>query len=110
MVVVMLGCLLRLPGTAVGQWYRGGTLHEATGLEWQNADAQNHLATAADMVAALVKGGNATITYQTIDDVRIYAELLSGCITEATKTRAASTLPVQDIAALRVVSMEWQAK
>jgi len=45
-----------------------------------------------------------------MEDVRPYAELLSGCITEATKTRAAWTLPVQDIAALCVGSLEWQVK
>jgi hypothetical protein len=112
LVVCILGhCLwIFFPGAAFGQWYAGGTLHEANGLEWQQADASNRLATAADMVATVAKGGNTTITYQTVEDVRPYAELLSGCITQATKTRAASTLPVQDIAALCVASMEWQVK
>jgi hypothetical protein len=45
-----------------------------------------------------------------MDDVRPYAELLAGCITQATRTRAAATLPVQDIAALCVGSLQWQVK
>jgi hypothetical protein len=112
LVVVPLGHVLWVcfPGTAFGQWYSGGTLHNANGVEWQQADARNRLATAADMVAAVVKGGDTTIQYRTVEDFRPYAELLAACITEATKTRAASTLPVQDIAALCVGSLEWQVK
>ena len=112
MVVCMLGYVLCVcfSGTAFGQWYSGGTLHAANGSQWQQADERNRLATAADMVTAVAKGGNTTIQYHTVEDVRPYAEQLSDCITEATKTRAASTLPVQDIAALCVVSMQWQVK
>ena len=112
MVLGMLGCLcwIVVPGTALGQWYSGGTLHAANGMEWQQADASNRLATAADMVVAVAKGGDSTIQYRTLDDVRPYATQLSACITEATKTRAAATLPVQDIAALCVASLQWQVK
>ena len=101
---------LCVPGTAFGQWYSGGTLHAANGLAWQKADAKNRLATAADMVAAIAKGGDTNLTYQTVEDFRPYAEQLAACITEATQTKAAATLPVQDIAALCVVSMQWQVK
>jgi hypothetical protein len=112
MVRGMLGCLLWIfvPGIAVGQWHSGGTLHAANGVEWQQADASNRLATAADMVAAVVKEGGTNITSSTVEDVRPYAEQLAACITAATQTRAAATLPVQDIAALCVVSLQWQGK
>ena len=111
-VVGMLGCLLWivLPGIAVGQWYSSGTLHNASGLAWQQADASNRLATAADLVAAVVKEGGTNITSSTVEDFRPYAEQLAACITEATQTRAAATLPVQDIAALCVISLQWQGK
>jgi hypothetical protein len=99
-----------VPGTAVGQWYRGGTLHDAHGLAWQHADAHNRLATAADLVVALAKGGNTTLHYHTVDDIRPYAVQLAACITEATKTRAGAMLPVQDIATLCVESLHWQGK
>lgn len=108
----MLGHFLWVcvPGTAFGPWNSGGTLHAANGLAWQKADAKNRLATAADMVAAIAKGGETNLTYQTVEDFRSYAEQLAACITEATQTKAAATLPVQDIAALCVVSMQWQVK
>ena len=111
-VVGILVCLLWifLPSIAVGQWYSGGTLHAASGLAWQQANASNRLATAADMVAAVVKEGGTTITSSTVEDVRPYAEQLAACITEATRTRAAATLPVQDLAALCVGSLQWQGK
>jgi hypothetical protein len=101
-VGVLLGYCLWVwcPGTAVAQWYSGGTLHAANGLAWQQAEVSNRLATAADMVAAVAKVGDTTLHYRTGDDLRPYAEQLAACITEATKTRAASTLPVQNIAAL----------
>ena len=112
MVVCMLGHVLWVcvPSTAFGPWYSGGTLHAANGLAWQKADANNRLATAVDIVAALAKGGDTTIPYQTAEDLRPYAEQLAACITAATQTKAAATLPVQDIAALCVVSMQWQVK
>ena len=79
-------------------------------VKWQQADASNRLATAADMVAAVVKEGGTNITSSTVEDVRPYAEQLAACITAATRTRAAATLPVQDLAALCVVSLQWQGK
>lgn len=108
----ILGGLLWIvgPGRVFGQWYSGGTLHKATGVEWQQADASNQLATAADMVAAVVKEGGTNITYSTVEDVRPYAVQLAACITEATKTRVGAMLPVQDIAALCVGSLQWQGK
>lgn len=35
------------------QWYEGGTLHQASGLDWQQAAYDNKLATAADIIAKL---------------------------------------------------------
>src|SRR5262245_14869228 len=112
MVVYLLGhcCWVFFPGTALGQWYSGGTLHDANGLEWQKADNSNRLATAADMVAAVAKGGGTPMHSHTVEDIRLYAEQLTTCITEATKTRAAATIPVQDIAGLCMVSMQWLGK
>ena len=110
--VCMLGQFLWIcfPGTACGQWYSGGTLHAANGLEWQQANESNRLATAADMVAAVAKGGDTKILYHTVEDFRPYAEQLAACITEATKTKVGAMLPVQDIAELCVVSMQWRVK
>jgi hypothetical protein len=62
------------------------------------------------MVTTVVKGGDTKIPDGTVEDVRPYAEQLAACITEATKTKVGAMLPVQDIAELCVVSMEWRAK
>ena len=53
-VVGMLGGLLWIlvPGIAVGQWYSSGTLHNASGLEWQQADARKAI------LEALREAGN----------------------------------------------------
>lgn len=37
------------------EWYEGGTLHQASALEWQEATQANKLATAGDFVATAFK-------------------------------------------------------
>src|ERR1051326_7097379 len=80
LMVCLLGpCLWAcVPCPVFGQWFSGGTLHHANGAAWQQADPRNRLATAADMIAVSAKGRETTIPYHTIDDLRLYAELLSG--------------------------------
>jgi hypothetical protein len=50
LVIIML-FLIPSSGYAK-EWYEGGTLHNATALEWQNATFQNKLATCGDIVSA----------------------------------------------------------
>jgi len=83
----------------LGQWYSGGTLHKANGLDWQKANARNRLATAADMVNTIVQNGKSKIKPQGIEAIKPYAEKLSICITEATKTKEVYTVSVREIAA-----------
>ncbi len=40
------------------QWYEGGTLHDATLLEWKQSTPENKLATIADMVSATYNQGS----------------------------------------------------
>lgn len=40
------------------QWYEGGTLHEATLVEWKQAAPGNKLATIGDMVSATYNQGS----------------------------------------------------
>lgn len=42
---------------AAKQWYEGGTLHQASGLDWHHGDDADKLATAADLIARLNNGG-----------------------------------------------------
>lgn len=73
-VTTLLLCLI-LSGIAVAEWYEGGTLHNATALEWQQADYANKLATAGDWVSAFwsnerfIPELQANIT--TMDDIRL---------------------------------------
>lgn len=42
-------------GVSGRPWYEGGTLHDATVVEWRAASARNRLATAADWVPILLE-------------------------------------------------------
>lgn len=41
--------------TSPRKWYEGGTLHKSTMKEWNQASYSNKLATAADIVLAMLK-------------------------------------------------------
>lgn len=59
------------------EWYEGGTLHEANGLEWQQATYANKLATAGDLVAASFKSGKLVPELANsitgVDDIKVMA-------------------------------------
>lgn len=61
-----------------GSWYEGGTLNDATALEWQDASYSNKLATCADFVAKMDSDGQFVASVDndinTIEDIRPYAE------------------------------------
>lgn len=50
--IVMPVNLSVVPHVQAAEWYEGGTLHQATALEWQQASDANKLATAADIAAS----------------------------------------------------------
>lgn len=56
------------------EWYEGGTLHDANGLEWQQATYANKLATAGGLVAIVFQAGRLTAqlanTITGVDDVK----------------------------------------
>lgn len=52
-------------------WYKGGTLHKASLLEWKNASVRNRRATAADIIAAIEPHLNRV-------QLRVYTETLEG--------------------------------
>lgn len=56
-LVLILGMSTLAPGylavtsaAHAAEWHEGGTLHQATALEWQQASHANKLATAADII------------------------------------------------------------
>jgi len=71
------------------KWYVGGTLHEKSALEWQEADHADKLATCADFVAKLwkMRGFKARIqdSITSMDDLKPYAEKLVTFLDAATE-------------------------
>ena len=56
------------------RWFEGGTLHNGTALDWQNASQRNRLATVADFVAVLWQEGqlkpSISVHISSVDDMR----------------------------------------
>lgn len=88
-IALTLITLLALSFAALAQanWYEGGTLHEASALEWQQAADANKLATAGDLFAILVQNGHisSTITSQIsgVGDLRRFAQELANQLDDA---------------------------
>lgn len=57
------------------EWYVGGTLHNASGLEWQEATYENKLATCGDFVSKMWQDKSFKLEIQqrlkTMDDVKV---------------------------------------
>lgn len=72
-----------------GEWYEGGTLSNAGILEWQQATAENRLASSADMVALLYQKKLLTPAIsskiRSMDDLRPHALELVTCLNESAK-------------------------
>ncbi|RUR27716.1 hypothetical protein [Vreelandella nanhaiensis] len=72
---------------AQANWYEGGTLHEASALEWQQATDGNKLATAGDLFAVLMQNGYITssITSQIkgVSDLRRFSQELANQLDDA---------------------------
>lgn len=83
-------------------WYQGGTLHKATGNDWQQASQSNRLATAGDFAAAVLKG-----KFNSMDQLKIYANELAICITKATEDGVGGDKKVSEIAAACAIVMGW---
>lgn len=78
---VILVVVLSLFSLSVhAEWYEGGSLHNANAIEWQQADDDNKLATAGDLIAAAYQKGmlKSSLTNQIsgVDDIRPLAEEL----------------------------------
>lgn len=101
------------------KWWKGGTLHKKSILEWQDADARDKLATCADFVGGTWKDGNFIPKIQnsivTVDDMRPYAEELVAFIDAAGKRHENAkqneilyaNQDVAGFASLGVVTMKW---
>lgn len=73
----------------VGQkkWYVGGTLHEASAIDWQHATAEDKLATVADLLARAWENDllapDVRTQIGTIEDFKPFAATLTADLDEA---------------------------
>lgn len=83
------------------EWHKGGNLHNVSGLGWQEASQGNRLATASDFVATALAD-----RVNTIEDLYLFANELTACITEATQEAERGRPLVSETAAACVLLME----
>lgn len=71
------------------EWYEGGTLHQATALQWQKASDANKLATCGDLVSVMYKNKSLKPEMQRsikkMDDIKLLASQLKNGLDEAFK-------------------------
>lgn len=82
-----------LAAGAAGNWYEGGTLHNAALKEWAGAVTQNKMATMADMVVA------AKIAKRPMDVVERSVRAAS-CIDDVARDKASQSQDVATVAAM----------
>lgn len=83
------------------EWYKGGTLHNATAREWHRSTARNQLATSADFVAAAKVAAN-------MEQLRTRATAVRKCITEATDDPDLYNQKVSEVAAACIVLLRYK--
>jgi len=94
--------LLVVPVVAFAEeWYKGGTLHNATAREWHQSTARNQLATSADFVAAAKVAAN-------MEQLRTRATAVRKCITEATDDPDLYSQKVSEVAAACIVLLHYK--
>ncbi|MCT8466997.1 hypothetical protein KZO85_00200 [Chromohalobacter canadensis] len=114
---VALLALVSLPAMAA-EWYENGTLHDKSGLEWQDASYANKLATAGDFVATAYQrdrlAPRISSRISDVDDMRPLAEELVNQLNDvfaphpdAATSKALSNQKVNETAAMLMVMMDW---
>ncbi len=105
-------------------WYKGGTLHDKTALEWQKASNANKLATCADFITKAVISGMLKESLKTkldttkekyIQELRPYAEELVDFLNAATEKdndpvvnqKLFANQKVSEIAIMGMMMMDW---
>ncbi|WP_204150425.1 hypothetical protein [Leptolyngbya sp. CCY15150] len=102
-----------------GEWYEGGTLHNAGALEWQQASYENKLATCADFVSSMWEEKSLKPSIQnqikSMDDIRTLAQELVTQMDAAMEEKSNpeeneqiyANQKVSDIAVILMLSMNW---
>lgn len=85
-------------------WYEGGTLHRASLAEWKSAPASNRLATSGDWAAHIL--GEDQVRQIGMDGLRVRAQQMSNCVTEAA-AGPSPNLAASQAAAACAVLLNW---
>ncbi|AJC66877.1 hypothetical protein [Dickeya zeae] len=100
-------------------WYQGGTLHNATALEWQKASRDNKVATCADILASMYEkkrlAPSIVSSLKSIDDFKPYALKLADQLDQAFKPdpnvaknkKLFANQTVSETAAMLLILMKW---
>lgn len=105
--LLMLGSIACDGGTPRTKWYQGegGTLHNATVVDWKAAIHANRLATCADFVAgALERKGQRP---PSLEDLKLRAERLLQEMDKAIVDSTIGSRKVSSIAAGTMILMGW---
>lgn len=86
------------------KWYEGGTLHKSNMREWSAASYRNRLATSSDFAAHMLKERGTPP--KSMDELKVYAVLLEGNMSEANADGLANIDQVSYIAATIWILME----
>ncbi|MEO1827675.1 MAG: hypothetical protein ABGX82_02465 [Pseudomonas sp.] len=79
------------------QWYEGGTLHEASGLDWQKAAYADKLATAGDILARLNNVGSLSPQIAgRVNEIDDYKPLAAELVTQLDDAFAPDPDPAQN--------------
>ena len=97
--IILGSAFLLVSFPSLAYWHDGGTLHNASASEWLSASYSNRLATSADFAAA-------TKLASDMAGLRVVAEELSSCITEAVSDSSLGSLQVKDVAALCIMMIK----
>lgn len=82
-------------------WYQGGTLHNATAVEWLAGSSSNRLATSADFIAKLKAADS-------VSQLKVRAAALSSCITEAASTSSSKQVDIKDVAVSCIILLGYK--
>ncbi|GBC59180.1 hypothetical protein DENIS_0116 [Desulfonema ishimotonii] len=88
-------------------WYKGGTLHQSTVDEWNNASYENKLATAADWANSVPRIETKVKVNGNMDTLKPFAKELLECVDNAATDKDFGSMRVSELASGCIVLMGW---
>ena len=83
-------------------WFEGGTLHQATYAQWNNATYANKLATSGDWLAATIWKGHVN-SGDDFERLKVKAGMLARALDKVTTVEGTGSLKVAEIATMTIM-------